>query len=208
LVCFKLQAYLGLRISEVVKVNMSDIDLNRRKIRVYSQKTDQLDFLHLHDLGFETIQNWVRDHTLEIEKHQGFLIYSDYGNSHISKDVMRKFFKRYLKKAGLDDAYVEIYTKGNQCRGKAKSRKLYRLSTHSLRHYFVTEVYKKTLNPIVTQHCARHRSFRSTECYINMNSQDAVDALDKTFGNKENEKKESNDMDEFVKMFRAWKSTN
>ena len=35
LTCFKLQAYLGLRISEAAKVNISDIDFSRKKIRVY-----------------------------------------------------------------------------------------------------------------------------------------------------------------------------
>ena len=43
LMCFKLQAYLGLRISEAVKVNISDIDFIRRKIRVYSEKTKNLE---------------------------------------------------------------------------------------------------------------------------------------------------------------------
>ena len=181
LLCFKLQAYLGLRISEAVKVNISDIDFTRRKIRVFAEKTDQMDFLHLHELAFETIQNWVRIHQKEIEEHDGFLVYSDYKKGHITKDVMRNFFRGYLKKAKLDDIYVELYTTGKQCYGKAKSRKLYRLSTHSLRHYYVTKVYRKTLNPIVTQMCARHREFKSTSCYINLDNKDTVDALDKTF---------------------------
>jgi len=170
LLCFKLQAYLGLRISEAVKVNLNSIDLERRKIRVYSEKTKQVDFLHLHDLAFETIQNWVRRHQKEIEEHNGFLIFSEYSDGHIKKDVMRKFFKDYLKKARLDDIYVELATTGKQCYGKAKSRKLYRLSTHSLRHYYVTKVYRKTLNPVVTQMCARHREFKSTSCYINLDN--------------------------------------
>jgi len=206
LLCFKLQAYLGLRISEVVRVNLNDIDFNRRKIRVYSQKTNQMDFLHLHDLAFESIKTWVQIHTKDIQEHKGYLIFSDYRGGHVSKHVMRNFFKLYLKKAQLDDVYVELYTVGNQCNGKAKSRKLYRLSTHSLRHYFVTEVYKKTLNPVVTQKCARHRNFRSTSYYINIDPKDTVKALDATFGNKEVEQKENTDMGEFVKMFRAWKT--
>jgi len=208
LLCFKLQAYLGLRISEAVKVNLSDIDFQRRKIKVYAEKTKEIDFIHLHDLAFESVQNWVRIHAKEIEEHDGFLIYSDRGKGHVSKDRMRNFFRDYLEKAKLDDEYVEIFTVGKQCYGKAKSRKLRRLSTHSLRHYYVTKVYNETMNPVVTQKCARHRSFRSTECYINLNPQDAVDALDKAFGNKEAEKKENTDMTEFVEMFKAWKASN
>ena len=76
LLCYKLQAYLGLRISEAVKVNLNDIDFNRRKIRVYSEKTKEMDFLHLHDKVFESVQKWVRIHAKEIEEHQGFLIFS------------------------------------------------------------------------------------------------------------------------------------
>jgi len=205
LLCFKLQAYLGLRISEAVRVNISDIDFNKRKIRIYGLKTKEMDFLHLHDKAFEALQNWVRIHSKEIDGHGGFLIYSTFRKWHISTDAMRNFFRKYLKKTGLDDVYVEIYATGKQCSGGAKSRKLHRLSTHSLRHYYVTKIYKETLNPIVTQKCARHRNFKSTSCYINLDSKDADEALDKAFGSKVVEKKESSEMDEFVKMFRAWK---
>jgi len=207
LMCFKLQAYLGLRISEAVKVNINDIDFKRRKIRVYSEKTKEMDFLHLHDLGFDTVQNWVRSRAKEIEEHDGYLIYSDYRKWHVSKDRMRSFFREYLEKAGLDDAYVEIATVGKQCYGKAPSRKLHRLSTHSLRHSFITKIYKKTLNPIVTQRCARHRSFKSTSCYINIDPKDCIDAMDRAFDSKE-KKPEKNEVSEFVEMFKVWKETN
>lgn len=100
---------------------------------------------------------------------------------------------------------MEIYTVGKQCYGKAKSRKLHRLSTHSLRHSFITKIYKETLNPVVTQKCARHRSFKSTSCYINIDPKDCIDAMDNAFGNKEN-KPEKSEMSEFVKMFKAWKN--
>ena len=208
LMCFKLQAYLGLRISEAVKVNINDIDFKRRKLRVYSKKTKQMDSLHLHDSAFESLQNWIRNRQKEVMEHEGFLIYSDYRKGHLSSDCMRNFFRLYLRRAGLDDVYVEISTVGKQCYGKASSRKLYRLSTHSLRHSFITKIYKKTLNPVVTQKCARHRNFRSTGYYINIDPQDCMDAMDNAFGNKEAEKKETNDMDEFVKMFKAWKESN
>ena len=210
LMCYKLQAYLGLRISEAVKVNLSDIDFNRRKIKVWGMKTKELDFLHLHEKVFESVQKWVRIHAKEIKEHQGFLIFSDHKTGHISKDRMRNYFRAYLKKTKLDDCYVEISTVGKQCLGKSPSRKLRRLSTHSLRHYYVTKVYKETMNPVVTQKCARHRSFKSTSCYINIDSKDCIDALDRTFGNKQttNQKPETNELEDFVKMFKAWKAVN
>jgi integrase len=208
LICFKLQAYLGLRISEAVSVNIKDIDFERRKLRVWSFKTKEMDFLHLHDKIFESIQTWVRIQHSEIEKHDGFLIFSCGGKTHMSRDTMRHIFKTYLKKVKLDDCYVELYTTGNQCHGKASSRKLYRLSTHSLRHYYITKIYKKTLNPVVTQKCARHREFKSTSYYINLDPKDTIEALDNTFGEetKNQEPKTNDDMAEFVKMFKAWKN--
>jgi len=186
LFCFQMQAYLGLRISEAVKVNMSDIDFKRKTIRIYAEKTKETDFLHLHDRILKILQDWIRNNLEEIEKHKGYLLYSDYRNNHISRDTMRNFFRLYLKKAQLDDVYVELYTVGGQCNGMAKSRKLRRLSTHSLRHYYITKIYKKTLNPVATQKCARHKNFKSTDHYINLTDKDAEEALDKAFGEKEN----------------------
>jgi hypothetical protein len=84
---------------------------------------------------------------------------------------------------------------------------MYRLSTHSLRHYYITKIYKKTLNPVITQKCARHREFKSTSCYINLDPKDAIEALDSTFGDEIKEEAKSKDMEEFVRMFKAWKES-
>jgi len=201
-------AFLGLRISEAVKVNVSDIDFKNRMIRVYSPKTGNIDFLYLHDEIYELLENRVR--TDEIMEHDGYLLHPQYCSGskrkHVSKNCVRSHFRRYLKAAGLDDAYAIINNTGGQPGSK---RQLYRLSTHSLRHYFITRVYKKTLDPMITQRLARHSSFNTTQVYINMAKNDDVNGMKKAFDENEGPKESSNleptELYQFIQFYEEWK---
>ena len=121
---------------------------------------------------------------------------------------MRKVFRGYLKKAGLDTVYATLNTDGNQ---PGEKRRLYRLSTHSLRHYFITRIYKTSLNPVVTQALARHRAFGTTQNYINLTKKDCQQAMEKAFTVDEETKPvnlEGLKIQEFLMFYDAWKEHN
>lgn len=203
---------MGLRIGEAVKVMVSDIDFRNKQIRVYAPKTGTIDFLPLHDKIYEILTLWVRNRQQEIEEYGGYLLFSDKqkthrnDSTHLNDGFMRKVFKDYLKRAGLDDVYATIPSSGGQHGGP---RKLYRLSTHSLRHYFITRVYKKTLNPVVTQSLARHRDFGTTQTYINLSLKDNAKAIKQAFeepkiGEGEHEG-DVGKIHEFLTFYEVWK---
>lgn len=212
--CFEIQAYLGLRIGEAVKVNLADIDFRNKQMRVYAPKTDSIDFLPLHDKIYEILSAWVRACNEEITANGGYLLFPDKKrtsklrrsmSTHIVDPYMRRVFKDYIKRANLDEVYATISTVEGQ---PGESRKLYRLSTHSLRHYFITRVYKKTLNPLITQNLARHRAFGTTQGYINLSTKDNVNAMKQAFEEQEPEpivQAGSNNLQEFLTFYEAWK---
>jgi len=105
----------------------------------------------------------------------------------------------------LDTVYATLKTDGNQ---PGEKRKLYRLSTHSLRHYFITRIYKTSLNPVVTQALARHRAFGTTQNYINLTKKDCQQAMEKAFTVQEEPKTgglEGTKIREFLMFYEAWK---
>lgn len=197
--CFQLMYYLGLRISEAVKVKIQDFNLELGWFRVYAPKTDRMDALPLKDNPIVPIlREYVRHSEREIKEHDGYLIFSERG--HLSKFCMRNKFELYREKAELMDVYAWSEGTGMQ---KYDRKPLYRFSTHSLRHSYITKVYRETKNPVVTKELARHKSFNTTLSYINLVDNDKEEAMSRTWNHKEAEVDE--DFIEFMQFYRMWK---
>jgi len=197
--CFQLMYYLGLRISEGVKVRIQDFNLELEWFRVYAPKTDRVDSLPLKDNPIVPIlKEYLREYRQEVERNQGYLIYGK--NGHMSKYCMRNKFEKYREKAGFMDIYAWSEGTGRQ---KWDKKPLYRFSTHSLRHSYITKVYRETKNPVVTKELARHKSFNTTLNYINLVDNDKEEAMSRTWNHKEAEM--DDDFTEFMQFFEAWK---
>lgn len=178
---FQLMAYLGLRRSEAVRVNLADIDLKNKTIKINNVKCRRLEFVNLHKKACDVLDEFIRRHEKEIKEHDGYLIYSQHvsrGRKHICEGFLATIFRGYMKKAGLTDYYALLDNEGGQ---HGKNRRLYRLSTHSLRHYFITKIYRNTKDPLVTQKLARHSSFSSTQSYISLHKEDEINGLKTAF---------------------------
>jgi integrase len=168
---FQMQGYLGLRIGEVVQVRLDDIDFIRRRIKVQTEKARTGDALYLHDRIYEPLKNWVDEHAEAIAQSGGFILFSSNINRHephISAHWLRKAFREAAMLAGLN----EHYGRSDETAADKRQRKLYRLTTHSLRHHFISSVYRATKDPVVAQKVARHRDLKSTSTYIYSTQQD------------------------------------
>ena len=205
---FQLMAYLGLRVGEVVRINVSDIYFNKNKIRIETEKANTIDYLHLHNKVRILLKNWVRKLPKQIEANNGFLLFSDLQNrNHISKDWLRKEFRQVSK---FDDDLNQVYgiaeDINNPLQVKRGERKLYRLTTHSLRHYYITKVYQQCKDPLKTQKLARHLDFKSTRNYIHLNQEEVDQVLNDVF---ESEKMsvDKSDVQELISLIKLWKET-
>ena len=204
---FKIMALLGLRITECVSIKILDLDFQKNKIRIDTEKAGTIDYLYLHNEVRKLLFEWCEKFQEEILAHDGYVLFPDpkgsSGNNHISANWLRKEFRSICLLANLNESYgmANNYI-GN---GKTKDRRLFRLTTHSLRHYYISKVYKSCSDPIKTQRLARHQSFKSTQTYIYM-PQEAVDkTLKDVFDNQGINVKED-EIKEFLEFFRMWKS--
>ncbi len=180
---FKYQAYLGLRIGEVIKLNVKDINFNTRILKVHTEKAASLDTLCIPRFLFDETTQFIRSHTKEIDSAEGYLFYADKRRSfttdlHVDQDYMRNIFRYYLQIAGLD----EVYDTTSESNPRRTRRRLHRLTTHSLRHHAITMFSKSNSGNLpLTKRFARHQSVSSTQVYIYTSNDELYKAIDTAY---------------------------
>ncbi|MCW6159816.1 MAG: site-specific integrase [Candidatus Micrarchaeales archaeon] len=184
---FKYQAYLGLRIGEVTKLHISNIDFEKRELILTSEKTNKSDSLRIpHELFQETIE-FIQKNKEQLIKSKGSIFFKDNDNNrndvlYIDKNYVRKVFRETIIKTGLDYTYA---VSDESLYGR-KARTLHRLTTHSLRHYAITHFAKATNgNVVLTCRFARHSGPAMTMHYISRNNEELYKNIDKAFDMEE-----------------------
>ncbi len=167
---FELQAMLGLRLGEVIKVKLSDISFETRELTVLTEKARVVNQLIIPSELFERLWNYADRHRAQIEAASGFLFFKDnryshpHGDApkHLDQNYVRKTFREARVKAGLD----QVYAMSDETKGRAV-RALHRITTHSLRHHAITKFNRVAGGDMtLTQMFARHLDPKQTLTYI------------------------------------------
>jgi len=176
LLLFTYQAVLGLRIGEVVKLHVRDINLQSRELKIDNQKADRLDVLPIPPQLFEQTVQFIADYEDAITRAKGYLFWSErFPNKnlcpHISKDYARTIFRKTILKLKMDETY-------GLSDDSRSPKLLHRLTTHSLRHYAVTNFSKKNNgNVVLTSRFARHRNIRTTMTYVHTDNDELSQSI-------------------------------
>ncbi len=197
-------AYLGLRVGEVVGIRRSDISFKKNSIRIETEKAKTIDYLSMPEQVRKLLRSLVRKLPEGIAPEDNYLFPSEMPNrKHISKHWLPRVFRATCELAGLNETYGFAEDINNLAM-KGSERKLYRLTTHSLRHYFITKIYNSCKDPIKTQKLARHCEFKSTQTYIHQNQDELDETIQKVFGNKVNSQGKD-DVKEMLAFFKIYK---
>ena len=90
----------------------------------------------------------------------------------MTTETARAYFEKYVKKAKLSEIYGYAAT-GNP-------RALHRLSTHSLRHYAITNFVRKNQgNAVLASSFARHSNLQTTMTYIHMSKNELYEGIER-----------------------------
>lgn len=176
---FKTMRALGLRIGEVVGIQVQHIDWLSRTIHIQTEKSSTGDIMPLHDGIFEDLREWVNEHHRAIMNHDGHIFWSDnpvQKRQHISKDWLRKAFAQARDAAGLTQTYALT-----QERTGRTPRRQYRLTTHSNRHGFGRQIWLATKDLKAVQISLRQTSMRSAEPYIYVAPEEVHDQIRKAY---------------------------
>ena len=74
---FSYQAYMGLRVGEVVKVNLKDINTQTRELTVFTEKAQTIDTLIIPLKLFEQTQTFINCFSFDIKQAQGYIFFRD-----------------------------------------------------------------------------------------------------------------------------------
>jgi integrase/recombinase XerC len=144
-----LQVFLqtGLRVSELVDLQIDDIDLINRVLRIRAGKGMVARSIELERKVIQAIKNYL--HTRPAAAAQQLFL--NYTNEPISDRGVRKMVAKYLKLAGI----------------KKKA------SCHSLRHTFATAKAQQGISAYRLRDWLGHSSLETTQIYIHLSKQNA-----------------------------------
>jgi hypothetical protein len=148
-----------------------------------SEKSGGLDSLLIPlELFRETIE-YIAKNEASIKASNGYVFFKENDNNHngiqhAESNYVRKVFRDTLKLAALD----EFYAYSEETDPNKRTRKLFRLSTRSLRHYAITRFSKANNgNVVLTSRYARHINPSTTMRYIAKDKEELYRTIDATF---------------------------
>ncbi len=145
--------HTGLRVSELAKLELLNVDLDCGQIKV-TRKGNKEQYLHLNG---ETVSMLARYLPNRPEALNGrFFVGSNGGN--LDRRYIYGIVRRYLKLAGID-------------KGKR--------GPHILRHTFCTRLHQKGVGPFTIKDLAGHKSLNTTMRYIRIENKEQAEAIDR-----------------------------
>ncbi|GAB6138556.1 tyrosine-type recombinase/integrase [Halanaerobaculum tunisiense] len=151
--------YGGLRISELVKLNLDSIDQEDKSIKFYG-KGNKERYVPLHQEVITAIENYLPDRneiTPNNQDAQQALFLSNQGNR-ISPRTIQKMVKKYAKQANIKNAD--------------------KITPHKLRHTFASNLYKETKDLRVLQRLLGHSDISTTQIYTHTDKEQRKEAVD------------------------------
>lgn len=147
----------GLRVGELVAIDLSRLDRENRLVRVQG-KGGKERIVPFGELAAESIELYLRDRLEIVRRGRGTdALFLNARGGRLTARSVRRLLTRYLREAAL------------------KSR----LSPHSLRHAFATHLLERGCDLRSIQELLGHQSLSTTQKYTNLSTQRLLDVYEK-----------------------------
>ncbi|HHU92988.1 MAG TPA: tyrosine recombinase XerC [Halanaerobiaceae bacterium] len=156
----KLFLYTGLRVSELVNLNLDDIDFSNKSIKFFG-KGNKERTVPLHDDIIESINNYLEERQEIKIKNKGdqkALFISRHGRR-INVRTVQLMVKKYAKLAGIKNAS--------------------KITPHKLRHTFASLLYYQTKDLKILQDLLGHSNIATTQIYTHTDIEEKIQAINK-----------------------------
>jgi site-specific recombinase XerD len=135
----------GLRVSEVVRLKIEDVDFQRKLIHVKGAKGRKDRYTILSDAGSRVFQDYMREYG-----QSKWLFPGQDREKHITTRTVEKIFSHACEKAGIEKS----------------------ATAHSLRHSFATHLLESGVDLRYIQELLGHKSSKTTEIYTHVSNKD------------------------------------
>jgi site-specific recombinase XerD len=133
----------GLRVGEVVRLKISDIDSERKLIYIKSAKGKKDRYTILSEIALENLRKYYKEY-----RPKEYLFEGAKGRGYISERSVQNVFERAVKISGI--------------------RK--KVTVHSLRHSFATHLLENGIDLRYIQELLGHSSSKTTEIYTHVSN--------------------------------------
>lgn len=131
----------GLRVSEVCKLKLSDIDYERKQLHIRQSKNDKSRYVVLSDLITQGLKQYVQG-----AKPSVFLFNGRYKGDALGHSAVQQSFRLAMKKSGIQkDACV-----------------------HTLRHSFATHLLEQGVDIVTIKEQLGHAHIQTTMMYLHV----------------------------------------
>ena len=130
----------GLRISELLNLQLSDIDFNANRIHIRGAKGNKDRYVGLSEVAKQVLTYYLRKVNPELYIFEGM------NGGKYSATSVQKFIKKYARKAGISKV----------------------VTPHTLRHSFATHLLEKGTDLRYIQHILGHNNSKTTEIYTHI----------------------------------------
>ncbi len=139
----------GLRVSEAVRLKLSDIDSDRMQILVEKAKGKKDRYITLSPILLDVLRSYIKEQTKRPKK---YLFEGEIENEPYPSRTAQKVFQRAKEKAGIQK----------------------QVSFHSLRHSFATHLLEKGVDIRYIKDILGHFSLKTTERYLHVSKEKLV----------------------------------
>ena len=153
LVMVTLFLHTGIRLSELVNLDVSDVNLIEKRITIRA-KGGQIVHKFLNTKVRAVLHNYLKERRKIFVESQALFL-SQLQNRITTRQVQRRL-DQWIAKAGFDK----------------------RVTPHTLRHTFATSVYARTSNLLAVQQALGHASVTTTQVYAHLLDESLEEALD------------------------------
>jgi integrase len=173
----------GLRVREVCRLEIADIDLQRRQLKVRDSKNPNRTkqgygkdrIIPIPEIAVSPIKKWI-----EILDGGKYFIPSEKSpDNHLRVKTLHLWFADARSRAGLNvvDYKIKYKTKINN----REDNTIYKYRFHHLRHYYATYVYERTRDLYAVSHLLGHNQVSTTQIYAKMSDKTKQESVDFAF---------------------------
>lgn len=181
--CF-IAVMCGLRIREACRLQNSDLDLQRRVIKIRDSKNPNRKKQHdygkdrivpIPQIAISPIKKWLSI----IQGGKWFLPSAKSPDMHLREKTLHRWFAEARRTAGLNQVdYVVKYKKKLKYR---EDSPVYKFRFHHLRHFYAQLVYEKTRDLYAVANLLGHNQVTTTQIYAKVSDKQMKETVDFAF---------------------------
>jgi integrase/recombinase XerD len=175
----------GLRLAEAINLKWPNINFRAGKLKVEEGKGRKDRQLWLGEKTLNLLGEWRERQSKALEEkgreNKNNLVFTTLTGNKLNQVNVRKMVYRYAEKAGIQEEVTKHYRdkEGNKLPETYKEKKV---TPHTLRHTFATDLYRDTKDIRQVQKALGHSDLSTTMIYTHLVDEDLqrdMQALDK-----------------------------